>query len=146
MCYYLYAGVNASGYNEEFKNICRKHNMSDHETITPAKDKNMPLGIEKDTVWLEITGNYCDCDTSIGENYAETDEIKRFLMWFRELKSLKKIKYIYFGKLLFSGCRADTIERMVPKINIAYVNKKMLSRLETDTLYKILNYNNRIQS
>lgn len=136
MCYFLYCCINKEANDDLFRGICKKYGYAKD----PIPEKGFMLfdpGV-KGGVYFPITGNMCDCGTSLGAGDAKTEEIQDYLSWLKELRKCRShgMEAFYIMKFWEGSDHADEMKPIVT-INIEDVDAEFLAGIQEDTVYRI---------
>ena len=137
MCYFLTSYVEESLITRPFREICKKHGLMEYQT-----DDDLLLLAPKKAVCFYVNDSHCDCGTAIGGGEgADSEELQRYLAFWKELQSYGKMSYITIFKHWASDKRPCPL--VTEKIHIDDLDEKYMANMKTDVLYKIHLYKQR---
>jgi len=122
---------------EPFRAICKKH-----ELLECLDGDDLFLLAPEEALCFRVNDFHCDCGTAIGGGEdADSEEMQRYLAFWKELQSNGRMSYITLFKHWASDERPNPL--ITEKIHIDDLDERYLASMKTDVLYKIHLYKRR---
>ena len=129
MCYFIYGsindGINANDYEKAFSHCKYKFNIGSKNDVNKCVQD---CGSE-----YRITQSHCDCESPIGRNKADDNELKELSALLHSLSDIRGVKHIYLSR---NWC--DEINEKEETVHIDNIDvPSFLANVEDNCLYKI---------
>ena len=127
MCFILYGAVRGNIDNEIYEKISEKYDLS----FKPGTKHDIKMCIKNEDDEFRVTRAECDCDTALGRNEANCEEIEQYSALFEELKEIEGIEHIYLSKTWTGKINKNEISVKVRETDM----KNTLAGLKENCLY-----------
>ena len=135
MCYFLSAYVEQASDNSQMRKICDKYSL-----LQWQMECEFDLPKLHSVNCYRLTTVHCDCGTALGGGKkAKSDELGKYLSFFRELKDCNRACYIAILKHWAGSDSGIFKAEQIPieKIHVDDLDLDFLANLHDEVLYKI---------